>query len=293
MNTVKNLNINRNAKALTKKRKLRPIVKVLGTTAIISTILMSIILGGGRIIEEAKAKPAITISEYYGDHSKEYQIMEYINISEKINKLNLDTFTITDDLYDKHNISNDLKTPDEINDLLNDFTKINAYISSKDIVKQSKNIEIVLNLCKQEKLVNRYIYEFGYATANENIKMVTKKYAAEVFGVEDYNRIYFKYTFEKSNGDEDVIIFESDKHPDISYDAKKYLTGFYKNKLESDIIKGVSSMNATSTIDSSAAYNYDESRNDIIKKALLESIELEKKVEEEDLYNENMANKLK
>lgn len=293
MNTVKNLHVNKKAKSLNKKTIYKVLIgAILGTVLIITPL--SVINAHN---EKQEEKQNASIVAYYGEDSVENKIIKYIEISEKLTKLKLDSFDIDQSLYKKHNISVQLKTIEEIEDYIEKFNGMNSYVSSKDITKQSYYIDIVLNLAIQEKLVNSYIYNVGYSTANQNITSATKNYAAEVFGVENPANVYFNYHSDKSSGQSNTTI--TDKTPDknAEYGKKTYnFDNLLETKEEKNINKGVFGMIETDVFsdeipDDNEKYNGD--RNDIIRKVLADSAELERQVNEYDLYNEKKANKMK
>lgn len=292
MNTIKNLQVNKKAKCLNKKTVLRLMVGV----AIIG-VLVAVPLGVNAHHNRIEEQKKESIVEYYGEESVESKILNYINLSEKLSKLNLESFDIDESLYKKYNISDQLKSPEEIEEYIEKFKSINSYISSKDITKQSKNIDVVLNLAVQEKLVNSYIYNVGYSTANKNITSATKKYAAEVFGVEDPSNIYFNYHMDMGSGESSIIVMNktADKYG-LAGEETYIFDNQFQKKEEKVINKGVISMTQTDVLDDKLSEDNDEynaDRNDRIIKALANSANLENQVEDYDLYNEKLANKMK
>lgn len=226
------------------------------------------------------------ITEYYGEDSKESEVMDYIEISERLNDLNLNEYIADDSLYQKFNISNELKSTDEVIEMINNFSK--SYIGSNaNLTDQSKHIENILNLKVQERLVNNHIYNTGYNIAYESVKTATKKYAAEVFGINDYENITFKYS-----GGKDEIVEVIYLNGEKSYIIERNTL----NNLKTQIFDGVLWMKNTNkkydkNIDDN--YSYSKDRNDYILKALEESAKINDEVNNENLYSEKLANKLK
>lgn len=271
MNTVKNLNVNKKARCLNKKAALRLMVGI----AIVG-VLASIPIGATAHHNRIEEQQNTSIVAYYGEESVESKIINYIDISEKLSKLNLGSFDIEESLYEKHNISDQLKSPEEINEYIEKFKSINSYISSKDITKQSKNIDIVLNLAAQEKLVNAYIYNVGYSVANKNITDATKKYAAEVFDIENPSDVYFKYHMVNGSGESNTRVIDRtpDKYGLLSKKTYSFDNQFMKNE-EKDINKGVISMTQTDILSDKISEDnesYNSDGNDIIRKALANSV---------------------
>lgn len=292
MYTVNNLQVNRNARCLKKKTILK-LVAGFAIVAVLASAPIGVVAHNNRIEEKQNE----SIVAYYGEDSIENKIIQYIDISEKLSKLNLESFDIDKILYEKHNISNELKSPDEIEDLIKEFKGINSYISSKDITKQSKNIDIVLNLAAQEKLVNSFVYNVGYSVANKNITDATKKYAAEVFNIEDPKNVEFKYFMDSGSAESNTTVIN--KTPNKYGFKGKETYNFdnqFEKKEEKKITSGVVFMNQTDVLNDKISEDnnkYNDDRNNIIKDALYSSVDLELEVKENNLYNEKLVNKMK
>ena len=228
-------------------------------------------------------EPEQIISEYYGDESTEYDIVSYIELSKEIDKINLEKYDIAPYLFEKYNISETLKSPEEIKILISNAKNINAFISSREITKQSENIETILNLITQKKLINDYIYEEGYNVALYDIEQELKEYAGEVFGVEGEN-LKFEHKFENSSGDNRITIKNGNK---------RYNNNIFSNNTEKDIRKGIETLEQTRYAYNKYGIEYDKNRNESILNALKVSAELSKENDENDLYNERMASKLR
>lgn len=226
------------------------------------------------------------IIEYYGEDSKESEVIDYIEISRLLNDLNLDEYTADDSLYEKFNVSSELKSVDEINIMINNFTE--SYTgSSKNLTEQSKYVENILNLKVQEDLVNRYIYNTGYSVANDAISIATKKYVGEVFGISDYENITFRYN---EGHDETIIVIYN--NGEKSYVIDRNTLDGQKNQ----IFDGVLWMTKTNTHydkNDKDNYSYNEDRNDYILKALEESAKINNEVNDKDLYDSDLASDMK
>ena len=227
--------------------------------------------------------PEQIISEYYGEDSNEYDIVSYIELSKELENLNLEKYEITPNLFEKYNISSKLKSPEEIRTLISNAKNMNAFVSTKDVTKQSENIETVLNLVTQKKLVNDYIYKTGYDVALNNVEQELKDYAGEVFGVEGDN-LGFSYKFDNKSGDNLTSIINGDN---------RYNTGIFLNDSERDIRDGVIALNQTKDANNKYSTEYDEERNKSILNALKVSAELSKENDENNLYDDSMASKLR
>lgn len=289
MITTKNLQVNKEA---VRKRRNKKIKYKLVIAAFTATIAAGSIVGINKIKSNNEKQQIQTIVNYYGKESEENKVVDYIELSEKLNSMKLSNYSADEDLFNKYNISNELKSPEEINDLIETAKTFNQYISSKNLKTQSSNIETFLNLIMQEKLVNDYIYTTGYFTAQTASNESTKKYAGEVFGITDYNNIKFDYNISPSTGESDATVsYKTDEG------TKKYtFNNFWISDIEKDIKDGVKAMNnADNSYDKDAIDNdeYNKQRNKLIKEALEQSAILGNKVEEEDLYSEKLANKLR
>lgn len=278
-----------NKKALQKKKRYRLIIGTISAVLVITS--GSAIFKKHNQTKEDKLKQ--TVINYYGEDSQENKILQYLELSETLNDLKLENYLIDESLFSKYNILDELKSPEEIEDLIKQAKSTNYFISKKDIVKQSENCELVLNLIKQEKLVNDYIYKTGYYTANKDALMSTKKYTGEIFGIEDYENIKFKYSMDSVDATKNVIINYDGKDGEKSYSFDNFLKILSE---ETDkIMDGVVSINNTDSsidkIDDNDEYN--KARNEFIKNALEQSAILGYDVDNNDLYNERLSKKMK
>ena len=123
-------------KRIRKDRKYKLVRK---TFAITGAVIVLATSGAAFLMKSGALEPApqTIISNYYGEDSKEYDIVSYINLSKELEKLNLEKYEITPNLYEKYNISSQLKNPEEINKLISNIKFMNAFVSSKNITKQS------------------------------------------------------------------------------------------------------------------------------------------------------------
>lgn len=228
-----------------------------------------------------------SVVQYYGDESKESQILEYIEVSKRLSKLDLDKYEIDDELVSSYYVSSKLASPEELNKKIDELDKIGVFILSKNLNEQSKNLNLVLNLKKQEKLVNRYIYEEGYDVAYRDIKDAVKEYTGEVFNVEPKN-VKLEYNRGGTGTPPSVDITSEDK----SYEAG----GAFTTDEEDKIVYGVSNMVNVDKEYINGTVNeeeYNEKRNSRIRAAIVNSASLQNEVEKFDLYNEKLAGKMR
>lgn len=282
-------------KELRRKNKIKnKRLKKLKYRLVVGGVLATTIIGGFVIknkITENEQKNIQTIVNYYGEDSEENKIIEYLELSETLNKLNLNSYSFDESLFSEYNILQELKNPKEIKEMINKQKEINMFISKKDILKQHENIELILNLIIQERLINNYIYTTGYSVVNQDVKDETKRYTGEVFGIKDYNNITFDYNL-NSNAEQSVKIhYDSDKGKN-----EYYLANFFMLKEEKNIMDGVASINNTDSYNDNDIENnneYNKNRNMYIKEALEKSANLGYMTDENDLYNEELSRKMK
>ncbi|MBE6139419.1 MAG: hypothetical protein E7174_02815 [Firmicutes bacterium] len=263
---------------------------------IVSAVVVAAIVVGGafaikKAIDKNDQKRRQSVVQYYGEESLENNIIRYIDISKDLFDLDLYKYDVDESLFEKYNISNELMSPEEIKELINQNKLINSFISKKDITTQSENVEIVLNLIRQEQLVNEHIYTTGYSVAHSNSTEATKKYVGEVFGIDDYENITTKYSFENGSGESSVGLFYNDDHKTKSYDIN---SPFFSSK-KIDIVAGVKAMNDTDNSndhDLTDNDEYNKERNKLIKKAIEQSAILNIKVDNQDLYDEDLARRM-
>ena len=275
-------NIKIRNKRIKKDKKYKLIKKTLAVTGAIIIAAgagTSILINSGAL----EPTPKTIISNYYGEDSKEYDVVSYIELSKEIEKLNLEKYDIAPNLYERYNISKDLKNPEEIRNLIFNAKNINAFVSTKNITKQSENIEIILNLNIQKELVNDYIYKIGYDVALNNIEQELKDYAGEVFGVEGDN-LDFSYKFDNKSGDSVTSVKNGDD---------RYNTGIFLNDTEKNIKEGVIALDEIKDSYKTYTTEYNKEINDSILNALKVSAQLSEENDNNDLFNEKMASKLR
>jgi len=280
MKNIKNLKVN--------KRKLSRKAKKLITGFILAGILTGVgIASANALMENYNENQKTTIIEYFGQESEEKKLLDYIDISDKLNKMNLEKYVIDETFFDKYNISNELKSPDELNNLIDKYSLINSFVSTKDIVKQTENIDIILNLIRQESLVNSYIYTSGYSLAHENITEATKKYAGEVFDLNEKNIKFGLNEYNITIENNDPTRYEHEKR-----DIHVIDTEIFPSKKEQKIAHGVYHMDNVD-VDNDKNYDdndqYNKDRNNYIKDALGYSVDLFDEVTDKDLYDEDLA----
>ena len=94
----------------------------------------------------------------------------------------------------------------------------------------------------------------------------------------------FSHNFDMSSGDETICIENGDE---------TYITNLFLNNTEADIKKGVKTIDFTRYSHDKYSDGYNEIKNKDILNALKVSAQLSQKNDENDLYNEKMASRLK
>lgn len=286
MSTIYNLKVNNNAvtRIYNNNRKTNPNRKKF-LRIVAGGLVVVTIVGGSLLYKNKKnnmAREQIeTIIEYYGEDSIEKIILDYIAISDKLAKLDLGQYNVNKELFETYGISDVLMKPDELNLLIDDLKK-----------NGTSDFVTIFNLVNQEPMVNQFIYKTGYSVSNKNITDATKEYTAEVFGINNPEDITLIRTYD-GEGQYNVTI----NNKINSRNPEKYkIDNIFNKAEENQIAEGVSHMVNTNTeYDSNRDDNniYNKTRNSYIKNALEYSVELEKKVQDNDLYNESLARKLK
>ena len=285
MHTVKNLKVNTNA--INKKRKLKLIALALAITIVVT----GSVLGGIAIAEGMEQNKLDAIVEYYGEDSKEDRLLEYIEISEDLDGLDIGECIVSDNLYEKHNISKALMQPKEIKKLIEKYNDMQTFTDSKNTIKQSENIDTILSLINQKRLVNSYISREGTKIAYENVTEASKKYAAEVFGLDEDN-ITFKIITGTSTTPDNIVITNTTTDKYGIKEKRSYtIDEFIASSSLGEIKDGVYNMGRTDG--SFDNYDTNKERNKNIIDALKQSVDMNEERREEDLYNERLAAKMK
>lgn len=274
------------------KKKIRNINELkirLIAGALTLIFIPSYIFALSKFSDNDKKSEEEIIVEYFGEGSEEDLVLDYIDISKKLNDLKLYKYNIDESLLTTYNISNELKTPKELKVLIEKFESIDNSVSYDDLKTQSDNINLILNLVRQESLVNSYIYTIGYSVAHTNITTATKEYAGEVFGIDEGN-IKFRYYPNNS-----IVSVDNIERTKYGYDEKEtYSFGdSFLSSEERTIKDGVVWMEKVDDGKKTTSALYDEDRNDIIIDALKKSVDLYQEVIEEDLYDSDLAGKLR
>ena len=290
---VENQHINNLRVSKTLKRKKYKVTKkgvgvklVLGALIIISLITIPRV--EAKITEYTNLQAKTAIVQQYGEESPERNIADYIMISERLHNLKLGNFEISDELMAECNMDAVLLSPSEITALIADYEKQNKYIPFKSLDEEYNRIVLTAKLIHQERLVNEYIYEEGYDYAHKDITTAAKNYVGEVFGV-DPTSIVFEYNSPKDESGASVNIKVVDKYGSAIYSY--HVSGWGNNDIKDDIIDAVSYMDMTDKKfdeDDNDNNLYNQTRNIRIMKALKLSSDLTSKVNNNNLYNEDL-----
>lgn len=240
----------------------------MGALILATTMLGTIAVLGG--CDKNRELDQNIIEELQDENGIESKILRYIELSKKLEDLNLENYYLGDEELIE------LDSPEEIEKQINNYDE--------------RNITNIRYLKMQEILVNKYIYDKGYKVAYENSKIATKKYAAELYGFVDASDLEMNYY---NSQDSDV------NNPFQESVYMEYKTNYIPEKItikNKDIINGVRAMANTQT---NSDYNemdnssYNEERNYEIKKALVTAKQLDNIVDSQDLYDEKEANRIK
>jgi len=289
---INNLYISKEVK--NKKYKLKRknmALRITAGIAILSTLIAANI-GYKKYADYQNTQTKNAIVIHYGQHSIEKDIFDYIMLSEDLHKLNLGNYEISNELIEECNIPKNLLSPEEINKLIKDFSDQKIYIPNESIDRDYDRVVLITQLIYQEKLVNQYIYEEGYDYAHQNITKAAKEYAGEVFGINP-SSITFSYTKQHS-GEPDVVsmkIIDKDANVINSY----RVSGWSDSEIKKDIKEAVSYMDMTDKKydkDNNDNNEYNRDRNVRVINALKLSSNLFSKVNNNNLYSEDLNEKL-
>lgn len=259
--------------------KKRRIIAILTAIAMLVTLLGFIIKRKIEIQEENKKEKIV---EYYGDDSFESEIIKYIEISEKIEKLKLDEYLANNELIETYTDENMiLSDPEEILNKIEVVKNFSNRGLSKNLNTMQEIISTITYLKQQEILINEYIYS-SYSVVHSNITEVAKKYAAEVYGINSPSKIILI---------KDTKNYSSNQPPEYTI----HYEGNQSNITNRNIKKGIDDMIYS---DTSEDYNdsdnnlYNDDRNDLIIDILSDCVKLSEKIENDNLYSKKEAKKL-
>lgn len=249
-----------------KNLKFYNLKRRVGALVLAVTMLGSVAVGCGK--KENKDDEIISIIQ--SEDGIENNILKYIDISEKLEKLNLEDYNL-DEI-----VSGSPDTVEEIERQINNYNE--------------KNRTNLRYLITQEILVNKYIYETGYQVAYENAKVATKNYVAEKFGIEDPNSIGVSYNnpnnYNANNQPDETVVLEFD----TIYGSRRVST---KDKNIIDGSRAMANTQTNSDPDTNDNTLYNSDRNNTIKDALVTAKSLEQLVENTNLLDEYMVNKIR
>ena len=218
------------------------------------------------------------IVSYYGENSKESELLKYIDVSTKLDELDLEKYS-TDGVVDAFKLDGDLYKPEEIQNRIEEFKSISIE-DKTDLNSMYKYINDVVYLKDQQQKINNYIKSEGYYTVLRDYSSSLKKYAAEEYNLSNPENIGFNSRYEKYDGSNSNVITykENDREYKSVLNDKTVSTGV------NDLVDlKYMDMDKSSNIDLLKQYS----------KNLKKAIEYEKSVESEDLYNQKLEESLK
>lgn len=253
-----------------KKLKVYNIKRKFLAFVLTTTMIGSVAVGLSGCSKSIDMDTETIISTIHEEDLVESDILCYIEISDNLNKLNLGRFILDED------ITLELDSPENIQ----------KYIDKYD----QNNITCLRYLKMQEILVNSYIYKTGYSVANKNVEEATKKYAIEFYGMENYKDITINY----NNPSNHSVTNQPEDHVWMNY-PYNYITESITVTDKNIKIGALATENTKTNSDPDKSDNnlYNKDRNKEIKNAIIVAEYLNNQVENDDLYNEKAAKKIK
>lgn len=219
------------------------------------------------------------IQEYYGDNSKEYNIIRYIDIQNKFPNLNLEKYTgLTDNLKEKLEIDTELKSPDELDALIEDFNKLPA--SSDDLTVECDRLYLIGELKAQKALLDEHLYRDSYDYVYNTLLMSIKAYLGEMYGIEDYSNISVYKSSDNSAGEIKYIVEYRRNGEGHTY------TTTTSDKMIKEGMNWVVRLQTTNIIGDNSKMR------DAFEHALAKASEIENAMYQSDLYNKDISRSL-
>ena len=218
------------------------------------------------------------IVSYYGEDSKESELLRYIDVSTKLDELDLEKYN-TSGVMDNFNLDVTISKPEEIESKVEEFKSI-SIADKTDLNSMYKYIDDVVYLKDQEQKINNYIKTEGRHTVLKDFSESLKKYAAEEYNLENPRNIEFRYHYEKNDGSNDNVI------------AYKESNKEYKTVINDKVVSsGVNDMVDLKYMDMNNSSNIDILKQ--YSKNLKKAIDYNNLVESQDLYNPELEGNLK
>ena len=218
------------------------------------------------------------IVSYYGEYSKESELLRYIDVSIKLDELDLEKYNISG-VIDKFNLDITISKPEEIENKVEEFKGISIE-DKTDLNSMYKYIDDIVYLKDQEQKINNYIKTEGYYIVLKDFSNSLKKYAAEEYNLDNPRNIEFRSRYEKNDGSN--INFIAYKESNKEYKA------FINDKVVSS---GVNDMIDLKYMDMNKYSNIDILKQ--YSKNLKKAMDYDNLVESKDLYNQELEVNLK
>lgn len=229
----------------------------------ISIVLSLAILGTSALLVHNKKNKDYNKKMYnllISEEGAERDILKYLEVSDDLEELDLEDYVLGKE------VTSNLDKPIKIKKEINEY--------------DSSNLTNLIYLKEQEELVNNYINENGYDIVNNYIKGVIKKYAAEVYDIQNPSDIDIEYRVNTSGEIDYLLIYNASNNQKVTIIEDKNI------KKGAEYILKTKKFNNLDEIDN-------KQRNKILKETLIIARKLLNDVNEEDLYNEKAAQKLK
>lgn len=255
-------------KKYNRKRKLKLIKKTVFSGVAVVALVTTIVASGKNIIEkrqdEYNKKTNWYIENENNDsdlpfydelenYSKESEkALEYINVSEKLNKLDLDEYDVS-----YFNYELELYEPDDILLLIEKYEDLKKEVDDtigNDVIELN---EVVYVLTQQEKLTNQKLYE-SYDVLGKYSLALAKALLADRHAIEDPSTIKISYHYEKED-----LAFNG------SFTADNFTYNLYSNNEVSDKILSLADcsndMSNQNETDITKIQSYNSDRNEKIE----------------------------
>ncbi|MBO5095664.1 MAG: hypothetical protein J6B98_02205 [Bacilli bacterium] len=242
-----------------KRMELITLKNKIATYALIGGLGISSLLTGcsNEISEEDKAK----IETAYGLESDELTVITYLELSNELNKLNLEKYGI-------------------------EVTEKTALDTPENIQLKMEKLDDIKYLMQQEENINYYLRTNGYKTASEASLEALKSYVKESMGLKQTDDIEITIDTNSVTGYENIVVYANGESHIIEL---KYLDSSARQAIGNYLNTNVESYEDVNEEDN---YKYNKDRNQIICDALVESSELKEEVISRDLSNPRLIKKL-
>lgn len=247
--------------------------------ALSATVLGTAAIGLNSCLGKDNKDNVKIVQEYYGENSKEYSIIRYMDIQNKFSNLNLDKYTgLTDNLKEKLEIDSELKSPDELETLIENFNELPN--GSEDLTVECDRLYLISELKAQKALLDAYLYRDSYDYVYDTLLMSIKAYLGEMYGIEDYSNISVYKSSNNSAGEVKYIVEYRRNGEGHTY------TTTTNDKLVKEGMNWVVRLQATNIVGDNSKMR------DAFSNALAKASEIENVMYQNDLYDKDISKNL-